>query len=279
MDRLGLGWEVLHARNPALVLSSITGFGQPGDHPSPHLQRPAYDITAQALGGLMSITGPVGGPPLKAGPGLGDIVPGLFAAVGTLAAVHHARATGEGQHVDVAMYDAVLAVSERIVHQHSYAGDVPGPMGNEHPLLAPFETVAARDGWVTIAAPDNASWQALRTVVPGLDDPSLDTNGGRVAGIEQVRGALTAWAAVRTCEEATRELATVPVATVQDVAAIVADPHVALREMLVELEHPGLSAPRSVAGCPIKMSATRPEVRRRAPLLGEHEGAAWHALP
>lgn len=227
----------------------------------------------------MSITGELGGPPLKAGPGLGDIVQGLFAAVGTLAAVHHARATGEGQHVDVAMYDAVLAVCERIVHQHSYAGDIPGPMGNKHPLLAPFETVATSDGWVTIAAPDDASWRALRAVVPGLDDPEFETNTGRVARSADIRAVLTTWAAMRTCAQVTGDLGAVPVATVQDVAAIAADPHVTVREMLVPLEHPGLADPRAVAGCPIKMSRTPPEVRQRAPLLGEHGQPAWKALP
>lgn len=267
MERLGLGWPVLQAANPRLVLTSITGFGQD----SPYLHRPAYDITAQALGGLMSITGPADGPPHKAGPGLGDIVPGLFAAIGTLAAVHHARESGCGQHVDVAMYDSVLAVSERIVHQHSYTGRIAGLQGNQHPLLAPFEVVRARDGWITVAAPDASSWRAVAQRVPGLDRDEWATNAGRLHDADALRSVLQAWAGTRTCAEITSALADhVPVSAVQDMAAIDADPHVRARDMLVDLPHPGLDEPRAVAGCPIKMSRTPTRVARRAPLLDEH---------
>jgi len=267
MDRLGLGWDVLHAANPRLVLTSITGFGQD----SPYAQRPAYDITAQALGGLMSITGPGGGPPHKAGPGLGDIVPGLYAAIGTLAALHHARESGNGQHVDVAMYDAVLAISERIVHQHSYTGQVAGPQGNQHPLLAPFEVLAAKDGWITLAAPDASSWRALVERVPDLDRAEWASNTGRVRDADGLRAVLASWASDRTCAEITALLAdAVPVSAVQDVAAIADDPHVAHRQMLVPLEHPGLEDTRAVAGCPIKLSLTPSQVTRRAPLLDEN---------
>jgi crotonobetainyl-CoA:carnitine CoA-transferase CaiB-like acyl-CoA transferase len=279
LDRLGLGWRVLHALKPSLVLTSVTGFGQAG---SPYLDRPAYDITAQALGGLMSITGPADGPPHKAGPGLGDIVPGLFAAIGTLAAVHHARATGQGQHVDVAMYDAVLAVSERIVHQHSYTGEVPGMQGNQHPLLAPFEVLRAVDGWVTLAAPDASSWRALTQRVPGLDREAWKDNAGRLADAAPIRRLLQDWVGSRTTGEVDELLAdAVPVSAVQDVAAIVRDPHAVGREMVVPLPHPGLAGTREVAGCPIKMSLTPTRVDRRAPLLGEHaeQYATTGALP
>src|SRR5215472_16844727 len=152
MERLGLGYEVLRKVNPRLVYGALRGFGDKLTGASPYLDWPAFDVVAQAMGGIMAITGPDAATPTKIGPGVGDIIPGIMLAFGVLAAVHHARRTGEGQFVDVGMTDAVLAVCERMVYQHSVLGLTPGPEGNHHPFIAPFGMFPARDGFVTIAA-------------------------------------------------------------------------------------------------------------------------------
>ena len=140
MDKLGLGYESLREINPKLVYAAIRGFGDPRTGESPYVDWPAYDVIAQAMGGMMGITGPKGSP-TKIGPGVGDTLPAALTAFGLMAAVYRANKTGEGQFVDVAMYDAVLAFCERIVYQYSYTNQIPGPEGNGHPLLCPFGLV------------------------------------------------------------------------------------------------------------------------------------------
>jgi len=130
MERLGLGYETLRAINPRLVYAAIRGFGDPRTGESPYVHRPAFDLVAQGMGGMMAMTGPDPNTPLRAGGGVGDTVPGLMAAVGILAALHHARRTGEGQFLDVAMYDGILSICERIIYMYAYAGVVTRPQGN-----------------------------------------------------------------------------------------------------------------------------------------------------
>ena len=161
MDRLGLSYESLAKINPKLVYATVRGFGDPRTGKSPYADWPAFDVIAQAMGGIMGITGPDANTPLKIGPGVGDIVPAMLMTIGILSAVRHAEKTGEGQFVDVGMYDAILALCERIVYQHSYDGTVPGPEGNSHPLLCPFGLFPASDGWVSIACPRDHFWKIL----------------------------------------------------------------------------------------------------------------------
>ena len=152
MDRLGLGYETLHERFPKLVYATIRGFGDWRTGRSPYTDWPAYDVVAQAFGGVMAITGPDKDTPMKVGPGIGDLMPATMCAVGIVSAILRAHKTGRGQFVDVGMVDAILSMCERIVHQHSFTGGVPVPEGNHHPLLCPFGMFPARDGHVTIAA-------------------------------------------------------------------------------------------------------------------------------
>src|SRR3546814_6211898 len=161
MERLGLGYEVLSKINPRLVYGTLRGFGDPRTALSPYQDWPAFDVIAQAMGGIMAITGPNAKTPTKVGPGVGDIVPGMMLAFGVLAAIHHARRTGQGQFVDVAMADAVLAVCERMIWQHSTEGVVPGPEGNHHPFLLPFGMFPAADGFITLAAQQDAFFAIL----------------------------------------------------------------------------------------------------------------------
>ena len=143
MERLGIPYTRLREINPRIVYGSLRGFGDPSIGESPYAEWPAMDIAIQAMAGALSVTGTEDGEPIKIGPGVGDIFPGTQLAVGLLAAVMHARETGEGQHVDVAMYDSILSLCERIVYQYSYAGVVPKPEGNKHPFLSPFDVVRA----------------------------------------------------------------------------------------------------------------------------------------
>ena len=274
MERLGLGYETLRAVKPELVYATVRGFGDPRSGASPYAHWPAYDVVAQAMGGIMSITGEPGGAPTKIGPGIGDIVPGLMLGLGILAAVHHARRTGEGQFVDVAMVDGVLALCERTVYQQSYEGRTPGPEGKRHPLLCPFGLFPASDGWVAIGCPDEKLWARLARAIGRadmVDDPRYATNPARVAHADDVIAAVEAYTGPRSKAQLAEALGgSVPFGPVCTARDIFDDPHYRIREMIVDVEHPGCASPVQIAGVPIKMSATPGGVRRRAPRLGEH---------
>ena len=273
MERLGLGYETLAAINPRLVYAAIRGFGDPRTGESPYVSWPAFDVVAQAMGGFLSVTGTAGGGPVKSGPGIGDIFPAALLALGIVAAVRHAERTGEGQFVDVAMYDAVLSLTERIVYQHSCTGDVPRPQGNGHPLLCPFDIFPTADGWVAIAAPTDSHWRKVAEAIgrPEMGtDERYRTNTARLAHAAEVRAAIEEWLQPRTTDDVVAALGgRVPIGPVHDVAAIFADPHVAARRMLVDLDDPGSDRPITVAGEAIKFGRTPAEPSRRGPLLGE----------
>jgi crotonobetainyl-CoA:carnitine CoA-transferase CaiB-like acyl-CoA transferase len=275
MDRLGLSYERLATENPRLVYAALRGFGDPRTGSSPYTQWPAFDIVAQAMGGFLGITGTADGAPVKSGPGVGDIFPAALLAFGVLAAVHHARRTGQGQFLDVAMYDAMVSLCERMVYQYSYTGEVPRPQGNGHPLLCPFDIFPTADGWVSVAAPHDGHWRILADTIGGPDlatDPRYRTNVDRVRHADEVRALVGDWLSPRTTAEVVEVLGgRVPIGPVNDVATIAADPHVAARGMLVELEQPGSDRPITVAGQPVKFTRTPTDVGRRAPTLGEHD--------
>ncbi|GAA4548666.1 CoA transferase [Pseudonocardia xishanensis] len=275
MERLGLDYEVLAAENPRLVYGALRGFGDHRSGASPYERWPALDVVAQAMGGFLSITGTEDGAPVKSGPGIGDIFPGALLALGIVSAVRHAERTGEGQFVDVAMYDAVLALCERMVYQHSMLGIVPRPEGNKHPLLSPFDILPTADGWIAVAAPQERLWHALvRTIGrPELaEDERFAGNATRARRSEEVRALIGPWFLERTTAEAVQALGgVVPVGPVNDAAAVFADPHVAAREMLVDVEQPGSAEPVTIVGSPMKLSRTPSSVRGRGPALGEDD--------
>ncbi|MEH2474094.1 crotonobetainyl-CoA:carnitine CoA-transferase CaiB-like acyl-CoA transferase [Nitrobacteraceae bacterium AZCC 2161] len=273
MERLGLSYEQLAAVNPRLVYATVRGFGDERTGESPYSDWPAYDVVAQAMGGIMGITGPDAHSPTKIGPGIGDTVPALMLSIGILSAVHHARRTGEGQFVDVSMVDCVLAVCERIVYQRSYQGKSPGPEGNQHPLLCPFGLFRASDGFVSIACATDTLWRLLAVAI-GRDDLARDdrcsTNAARVANAHFVIETIETFTRARSKAELKEVLGGIvpfgPVYTADDVFA---DPHFAAREMVVDIEHPGSERRVKIAGVPIKMTRTPGGVARHAPLLGE----------
>ena len=282
MDRLGLGYEVLRRRNPRIVYASIRGFGDPHAGESPYLNWPAFDVVAQAVGGIMAITGPNAATPTKVGPGVGDIVPAIMAAYGIMAAVWRAERSGTGQHVDVAMTDAVLAVCERILHQFSYEGVVPGPEGNRHPFLAPFGLVPAKDGFVALACHKDEFWTTLCEKLGAGQlacDPRFATREDRARNQDAVYAEISALTRRHTRRELMQLLGgQVPFGPVFDVSDIVADPHFLARDMVVQVDHPDVPARLAIAGVPVKLSQTPGGVRRRAPLLGEQTDAVMQSL-
>ena len=227
MDRLGLAYEVLAEVNPRLVYACIRGFGDPRTGESPYVNRPSFDVVAQAMGGAMGITGPDAETPMKIGPGVGDIFPATLAAFGIMSAVFEARGSGQGQFMDVAMYDGVLAMCERIVYQQSYTGNSPVPEGNQHPILCPFGVFDASDGQVTIGCPRDGFWTQLVGIMgrPELaTDPRFATNNARLANRAETVGLVEGWTRGRTKAEIAKALdGKVPFGPVNTAAEILAD--------------------------------------------------------
>jgi len=262
---------------PAGVGGTVRGFGDKTGGTSPYIQWPSFDIVAQAMGGWMGITGQDAEHPVKVGGGAGDTVPGLFAAFGTMVALWHARATGEGQYVDVAMTDSILAMSELVVSQYSYRGVSPVPVGNGIPGVAPFGTVKVKDGVIVIAAPHDPQFHTLCRLV-GMPELIADPRFANEASRWEHTGALTLLIETFTTKHTKLELRAlfggkVPFSPIYNAQEIFEDPHFATRQMLPEVEQPGSQRPVAVPGVPVKLSQTPGAVRHRAPMIGEHTRA------
>jgi crotonobetainyl-CoA:carnitine CoA-transferase CaiB-like acyl-CoA transferase len=282
LEKMDLGYEALRAINPRLVYTSVRGFGDTAGGTSPYKDWPAFDIVAQAMGGWMGVTGENADHPVKVGGGAGDTVSGLFAAFGTMAALWHARATGQGQYVDVAMTDSILALSELVVSQFSYRGVSPQPVGNGIPGLAPFDTIRVKDGVIAIAAPHDPQFHVLCDLIgqPGLKtDPRYASEALRWENRASLYEAIESFTLTRTkAELRTLFGGRVPFSPIYNAGDIFADPHFAARQMLPQLDHPGSQQPVTVPGVPVKLSQTPGQVRHRAPLLGEHTRAVLSEL-
>jgi CoA:oxalate CoA-transferase len=268
MEKLGYGWESLHARYPRLIYASASGFG----HTGPFAHYPAYDMVVQGLGGIMSITGHPGQPPVRIGMSIGDIGAGLYTTVAVNAALVHREKTGEATKVDIAMFDCQLALLENAIMRYTVTGTVPGPLGARHPSITPFEAFATADGAMIIAAGNDALYLKL---CDALGRPDLATaaeyktndlrnqNQAKLkAEIEAVlkRQPTSAWIAVI-------ERAGIPCGPINNVAEALAHPQVAARNMLVTTEDPVAGTLR-LAGNPLKLSAfPDPPTRPPAPAL------------
>jgi crotonobetainyl-CoA:carnitine CoA-transferase CaiB-like acyl-CoA transferase len=274
MDRLGVGYETLSAANSKLVYTAIRGFGDPRTGESPYGDWPSYDVVAQAMGGVVSLTGNDDGNVMKCGPSVGDIFTGSLGAVGLLAAVIHARATGEGQFVDVAMYDAVLSLCEGAAYWHSYTGQVRRATGNGHPTIAPFDIFPTSDGHCAIGTPSDRMFATLCDRMGSAelaDDERFRGPKDRLVNRAEMNELLVRWTTSKTTAEIVELLSPdVPVGPVNDMEAIYADPHVAVRQMLVDVEQPDGSRPVTLAGQAIKMTKSFTGIRSRPPRLGEH---------
>ncbi len=250
LDRLYLGYERLRRENPRLIYAAVSGFG----HTGPWSHKPAYDMIVQAQGGLMSVTGQPGGPPTKAGTSIGDITGGLFTTIGIAAALYHREKTGEGMKVDVSMLDGQIAILESAVMRYVTSGRTPGPIGNRHPSISPFEPYETADRPIIIAAGNDALFQRLCNTLgmPQLaTDPRFRTNRDRNANAEALKVALEQ--VLRTNPAAqwieVLETAGVPCSLIHTVADAVEHPQVQARNMIVTAG--GLRMP----GNPLKLSA------------------------
>ncbi|SHI57552.1 Crotonobetainyl-CoA:carnitine CoA-transferase CaiB [Shimia gijangensis] len=275
MDRLGLSYESLAETNPALVYAAIRGFGDPRTGDSPYGKWPSYDVVAQAMGGLMAVTGPDADTPTKVGPGIGDVFAGMMMSFGVMTALREAEATGKGQFLDVAMYDAMISLCERAVYLHDMTGEIPKPEGNGHPLLAPFGLFPTNDGSVALGIVDDSFWQVLATAMgkPELGtDPRYATRAARSGNATEVNGMVGDWTAQRSKADLTEILGgNVPFGPLNTIEDIFRDPHVAARKMLTHVPHPDPSrSPWTVAANPLRFGGHPPTAFASPPRLGEH---------
>jgi formyl-CoA transferase/CoA:oxalate CoA-transferase len=278
LDRAGFAWARLHDAHPRLVYASISGYGQTG----PRRNEPGYDAVMQAEGGLMSITGDRTGPAYRLGVAISDIVAGLFAAQGVLAALYARERTGKGQRVDVGMLDATAALLTYQAAAFFATGQAPVRMGNRHPTIAPYETFETSDGEIVIAVGNDQIWTRFCPAI-GLadlaDDERFRTNRDRLERYDTLRPLLEETFKTRTRAEWIEGLqaASVPCGSVRDVAEVLADPHLAARNMIADLMHPTAGATR-VIGVPVKLSETPGTVRTPPPTLGQHTDAVLEEL-
>ena len=281
MRKLGFGWEDLKKINPRIVYCSICGFGQ--DSLPEYSERPSYDMVAQAYSGLMSITGPEGGPPCRVGSSVGDILTGLQATIGILAALRHRDRTGRGQHVDMAMIDSVFATLENAVARYTISGEIPGPLGGTHPSITPFQGYKTKDGSYVIAAiGTDALFVRFAKVIgrPDLpEDERFKTNPLRTRHREALNGILDPIMMTKTTPEWGEifEKEGLPYSPINNMKQICEDPHIAYRKMLVDIDQPRVGRMR-IAASPIRMSETPGEVYAPAPLLGQHTDEVLKAL-
>jgi len=271
MEKLGLGYEALKRENPKLVYCSLSGFGRTG----PYADRAGYDLVAQGMSGVMSITGEgPGRPPIKVGAPIADITAGILGAMGVLAALHARTRTGEGQMVDTSLFEAGIVQTYWQSAIALATGVAPGPMGSAHPLNAPYQAFASSDGWITVGAANHTNWLRLVNLLgrPELaEDARFKTNGGRMANRAALEAELSREFAKRTSAEwlALLEQAKIPAGPVFDVLQMQANEQTVAREMVVETRHSKLGAVKTI-GMPVKFSQTPAGVRRGAPLYGEH---------
>jgi crotonobetainyl-CoA:carnitine CoA-transferase CaiB-like acyl-CoA transferase len=281
MARLGLDYETLRRDNPRLIYASISGFGTLAELQGPYSQRPAYDIVAQAMGGLMNTCGAADSPPTWLGVALGDIVSGMMAAQGILLALLSRATSGEGQYVDISMYDTMVALAERSVTAYSLTGRVL-TRGRE-PYMAPWGPFETRDGAIALIVPTEGDWAKFCRAIGRedlLDDPALASGPGRAARMQQDLGPIIdGWMRQHSKAEVVETLlaAGLPVGPVQDAAEVFNCPHIATRELLIDVPDPVLGTARLV-GSPIKLSESLEARRDPAPRLGEHTDAILRDL-
>lgn len=270
MSKLGLDYDSLKEVNKEIIYCSISGFGQK----SPYSERPAYDIVAQAMGGIMSITGYPDGQPARVGCSLGDISAGLYAALGITTALYHRTQTGEGQFIDIAMMDSVFSFLESNVMRHTVQGITPSRLGGRHPISAPFDIFQARDGLVIIAIASDAMFDVFCELTghPGWkDEVRFSSDRNRAENQEALKELIEAWLADYSVIEAIELMAkaNIPCSEIFDIERICKDPYIKARDMLVSVKHP-VAGEVLIPGNPIKFSGTPSRILNGGPLLGEH---------
>jgi len=270
MAGFGLEYGALAATNPGLIYASISGYGQTG----PNRAKGGFDLIAQGVSGIMSVTGEPGRPPVKAGIPLTDLGAALFAVTGILAALHHRTVSGVGQHVETSLVEAGIALSVWEATEYFSGPGVPAPLGSAHRMNAPYQAFRCADGYVTIGANTDRLFQRLCGVLGHPEwgsRPDFANNASRVRNRTALAGLIENVMVDRPCRHwlSLLDAADIPCGPINDYAQVFADPQVAARGMVLETDHPVLGRLRTL-GSPIKMSATPADASRRAPLLGEH---------
>jgi len=271
MARLGLSYESLAAANPGLIYCEISGFGRTG----PYAERGGFDLIAQGMSGLMSVTGEgEGRPPVKVGAPVTDITAGILGAMGVAAAYGERLKTGRGQRVDTSLFEAGIVHTYWASAITLATGRPPGPMGSAHPLNAPYQAFRTADGWITVGAANQVNWLRLVRVIeaPELgEDPRFEENADRMTNLPVLVDVLAPHLATRTTDDwlARLEAAGVPAGPVLNIAEMHRDPQTLARDMVVGAEH-GRLGPVETIGLPVKFSETPGGVVRGAPLYGEH---------
>ena len=270
MEKLGLDYDTLKAEHPSLIYAACSGFGQTG----PYAQQGAYDMIIQGMGGIISITGEPEGPPVRVGTSISDITAALFTTIGVLSALHHRNQTGNGQFVDVAMLDSLVAVLENAVVRYFATGEAPKPLGARHPAITPFEAFASADGYVIIALGNDTLWAKFCEHVNRQDlisDERFRTNADRTENHGELFPILAEIMSKRTTDAWIDALGKigVPCGPINAMDKVVSHPQVQAREMITRVAHQ-ITGTVEVPGVPIKLSETPGNVDAPAPSLGEH---------
>ena len=278
MKRLGLDYDTLAAIHPGLIYCSISGYGQTG----PYKDRPGYDFMIQAHGGVMSITGPVEGPPYKVGVAVVDVTAGLYAVSAILAALHHRERTGQGQYIDIALLDAQVGWLVNVAQNYFATGEKPKRYGNAHPNIVPYETFETADGYLALAVGADAQYQRLCQVIGRPDlwkDERFQTNAGRVTHRDVLIPQLQEVFRTRPTQAWLDALwaAKIPASPINDIPAVFADPQVQHRGMAQTIQHPQAGELTLLGPVP-KLSRTPAAIRTPPPMLGEHTDAVLQEL-
>ncbi|MBN1380938.1 MAG: CoA transferase [Deltaproteobacteria bacterium] len=272
MDRLGLDYETVRKINSRLIYTSISGFGQTG----PYAHKPAFDMIAQGMGGVMSITGPEqpGSPPCRVGYSIGDMGASLFAANGILGALLERQKSGEGQRLDVAMLDCQVALCENAIARYLGTGEISRPLGSRHPLSTPFQAYETKTKPIIVIANTEKLWASFCKAAgkeEWLTDERYNTKYVRLGNYKDFNPMMTELMRTKTYEEWVElfEKCEVMYAPINTIEEVVEDPQVLSREMIVELDHPQAGRHR-IAGTPLKFSRTPCRIDKAAPELGAH---------
>ncbi|WP_454710918.1 CaiB/BaiF CoA transferase family protein [Cupriavidus nantongensis] len=275
MEKWGLGWDVLHADNPRLIMLRVSGYGQTG----PKKDEPGFAAVAEAMAGLRHLTGEPGRAPVRAGLSLGDTIAGLHGAMGVLLALYQRDARGgEGQVIDVALYESLFNLSESLLPEYSAFGAVRQPAGGALPGIAPSNAYPCASGeYILVAANGDAIFKRMMLAIGRADlaaDPALEHNDGRVARVDEIDAAIAGWTRTQTVESALAVLreAQVPSGRIYTVKDIAEDPHYRARGVIESVTSAG-GLTVEVPGVVPKLSASPGEIHDRAPTLGEHTDA------
>jgi crotonobetainyl-CoA:carnitine CoA-transferase CaiB-like acyl-CoA transferase len=270
MDRLGFSYEAINKRRPGMVYASISGFGASG----PQKDRPGYDVIIQGEAGIMDITGPRDGAPYKVGAAVADLVSGLYAAQGILAALYASKASGEGQHVTISMYEAVASLLTFNASIYYATGDTPRRRGNEHPTIVPYETFEAADGWINLGVANDDLWRrfcagAERTEL--VDDPRFAKAADRVRNREVLVPLVRAMIKERTRDEwlARMDKAGVPSGAIRSVGEVCDSDLLKARNMVAEMPHTSAGTVKAIKSA-VQLSGTPLDSYVAPPKLGEH---------